>query len=63
MTGYEMQQLRRQTLGLTQAQLGTRLGVHRNTIRRWEGRATVPPLVAGGVTQLLTEHLRQEDHA
>ena len=60
MTGYEMQQLRRQTLRLTQAQLGTVFGVGRNTIRRWEGRATVPPLVTIGLTQLLTEHLRKE---
>lgn len=37
----------RERLGLTQAQLATKLGVTRNTINRWEmGLHPIPPLAA-----------------
>ena len=47
--------LMRQQLKLTQQALALELGVHRNSVGRWEREgAVVPPLAARAMTALLT---------
>ena len=54
MTGADFLLLRRQ-LGMTQAQLGATLGVHRNTVRHYEsGAGPIPPAM-----QLALHYLHQ----
>jgi transcriptional regulator with XRE-family HTH domain len=58
MTGDELKDLRAE-LGLTQPQLGEKLGVARNTVTRWEmGIRSIPEPVAR-----LLEFLRKEAKA
>lgn len=58
MAGDELRR-RREALGLTQPQLAEKLGVHRNTVWRWERRG-VPRLMvtyAGDVLARLERHV------
>lgn len=44
-TGTELQEARERA-GLTQEQVAAKLGVHRQTVTAWEGKAQVKPLRA-----------------
>jgi len=52
MSGYELKQLRERE-DLTQEQLGEKLGVNRDTIRRYEAVEVIPEMVALAVIKLL----------
>jgi len=50
----------RLALGLTQPELGERLGVHWTTVSRWEnGRQRIPQIVALAVTHLRGQRVDQ----
>jgi transcriptional regulator with XRE-family HTH domain len=52
---------RRKDLGLTQKQLGEKLGVDRNTIARWEnGRAKFPPVLVDLALESLENKYKKE---
>ena len=56
MTGHELKALRQQ-MGLTQAELGEKLGVPWNTVARWEqGRHAISPLAEGALSLLRLQH-------
>ena len=60
MTAHELVLIRTQ-LGLSQEALAESLGYSRNSVARWEtNRRPIRSIVALRMTQLLTEHLRQE---
>ena len=52
MTGSELKDLREKE-GMTQEQLGKKLGVNRNSIRRYETMDEVPEMVSLAVRKLL----------
>ena len=56
MTGSELKALREQE-GMTQEQLGKRLGVNRDTIRRYERQDSIPEMVELAVSASRSPHL------
>ena len=52
MTGSELKNLREKE-GMTQEQLGVKLGVNRDTVRRYEASLDIPEMVALAVKELL----------
>ena len=52
MTGSELKELREKE-GMTQEQLGVKLGVKRNTIIRYEAMKEIPEMVSLAVEKLL----------